>query len=114
MVSAFLFLAMAAHVTRQQTALVIAQMRERRRRELLMQLLLHKDMPLTTHTRRKVERSPNGWRSSTMFGYVYGKDGVRNSDSVFKSNFRMSAPFFDLLCERLRTNAAYACLVSCL
>ena len=45
-----------------------------------------------------------------MYGYVYGKDGVRNSDSVFKSNFRMSAPLFDLLCERLRTNAAYASL----
>ena len=110
MVAAFLMLAMASHVTRQQTAVVFAQMRERRRRELLMLLLMGSNMPLTTQTRQKVERSPNGWRSSTMFGYVYGKDGVRNSDSAFKSNFRMSAPLFDLLCERLRTNAAYASL----
>ena len=110
MVAAFLMLAMASHVIRQQTAVVVAEMRERRRRDMLMQLLMGSNMPLTSQTRQKVERSPNGWRSSTMYGYVYGKDGVRNSDSVFKSNFRMSAPFFDLLCERLRTNAAYACL----
>ena len=90
MVAAFLLLAMASHVTRMQTMVVVAQMREGRRRELLVQLLMSSNMPLTTQTRRKVERSPNGWRSSTMYGYVYGKDGVRNSDSVFKSNFRMS------------------------
>jgi hypothetical protein len=99
---------MASHVTRSHTAVVLAQMREQRRRELLMQLLMRNDMPLTTQTRRKVERAPNGWRGSTMHGYVYGKGGVRNSDAVFKSNFRMSAPLFDLLCERLRINAAYA------
>ena len=89
MVAAFLLLAMASHVTRMQTMVVVAQMREGRRRELLVQLLMSSNMPLTTQTRRKVERSPNGWRSSTMYGYVYGKDGVRNSDSVFKSNFRI-------------------------
>ena len=94
MVAAFLLLAMASHVTRMQTMVVVAQMRERRRRELLMQLLMCSNMPLTTQTRRKVERSPNGWRSSTMYGYVYGKDGVRNSDSVFKSNFRFFFFFF--------------------
>ena len=54
-----------------------------------------------------MERSPNGWLSSTMYGYVFGKDGVRNSDDVFRSNFRMGAGTFDLLCERLRGNAAY-------
>ena len=52
---------MASHVTRMQTAAaVVAQMRERRRRELLMQLLMGSNMPLTTQTRQKVERTPNG------------------------------------------------------
>jgi hypothetical protein len=50
----------ASHVTRMQTAVVVAQMRERRRRELLMQLLMGSNMPLTTQTRQKVERTPNG------------------------------------------------------
>jgi hypothetical protein len=86
---------------------VAHQMRERRRRVLLMDLLLQSRTPLTTQTRSNVERSPNGWLSSTMYGYVFGKDGVRNSDDVFRSNFRMGAGTFDLLCERLRGNAAY-------
>ena len=65
MVAAFLMLAMASHVTRQQTAVVVAEMRERRRRDMLMQLLMGSNMPLTSQTRQKVERSPNGWRSRT-------------------------------------------------
>ena len=103
----FLLLAAASHVLRAQMSDVAHQMRERRRRVLLMDLLLHWQTPLTTQTRTKVERSPNGWLSSTMYGYVFGKDGVRNSDDVFRSNFRMGAGTFDLLCERLRGNAAY-------
>jgi hypothetical protein len=102
-----LLLAAAAHVQRMQMSDVAHQMRQRRRRLLLMDLAFHWQTPLTSQTRRKVERSPNGWMSSTMYGYVFGKDGVRNSDDVFRANFRMGAGTFDLLCERLRGNAAY-------
>ncbi len=105
--SSLLMLAAASHVLRAQMLDVAHQMRERRRRVLLMDLLLQSKTPLTTRTYRKVERPPNGWLSSTMCGYVLGKDGVRNSDDVFRSNFRMGAGTFDLLCERLRGNAAY-------
>ena len=91
-----LLLAAAAHVQRMQMSDVAHQMRERRRRVLLMDLLLQSRTPLTTRTYTKVERSPNGWLSSTMYGYVFGKDGVRNSDDVFRDNFRMGAGTFDL------------------
>ena len=102
-----LLLAAAAHVQRMQLSDVAHQMRQRRRRLLLMDLAFHWQTPLTTRPYTKVERSPNGWMSSTMYGYVFGKDGVRNSDDVFRANFRMGAGTFDLLCERLRGNAAY-------
>ena len=64
--SSLLMLAAASHVLRAQMSDVAHQMRERRRRILLMDLLLQSRTPLTTQTRTKVERSPNGWLSSTM------------------------------------------------
>ena len=78
-----LLLAAAAHVQRMQMSDVAHQMRQRRRRILLMDLAFHWQTPLTTRQYTKVERSPNGWMSSTMYGYVFGKGGVRNSDDVW-------------------------------
>jgi hypothetical protein len=80
--SSLLMLAVASHVLREQMSDVAHAMRERRRRALLMELLMHSKAPLTTRTSTKVERSPNGWLSSTMYGYVFGKDALLSAAAL--------------------------------
>jgi hypothetical protein len=65
--------------------------------------VLRSDTPLTTQTRRTVTRSVNGWKSSTMWGYVYGD----NSDSIFRENIRMNKANFLRLVNRLQSAKVY-------
>ena len=103
MVAAFLMLAMASHVLRAQNDSFVHQMRSRRRRLLLQELLLMSDFPSTTRTRREVFRSTKKWRSSTMHGYVYGD----NADSIWRENFRVNKATFGVLVAKLKHSPAF-------